>query len=79
MPRTKPLIEKKGEAMVTLLWGTMALQETSAAAVAKKAHIDPSKLSRRKKKPEDFTLGELLDLGRALHIPIEELRAALRY
>lgn len=79
MPRVKPLIEKKGEAIVTLLWGAMALQETSASAVARKVEMDPATMSRRKKKPEDFTLGELLALGRALHIPIEELRSALRY
>ena len=56
MPRVKPLIEKKGEAMVTLLWGAMALQETSASAVARKVEMDPATMSRRKKKPEDYPL-----------------------
>ena len=79
MPRVKPLIQQKGTEIVTLLWGSMALQDTSAAAVARKVKLDPATLSRRKKKPEDFTVGELLALGRALGIPIEELRAALRY
>lgn len=79
MPRTKPLIERKGEEIVALLWGTMALQGTSAAAVAKKAKIDPATLSRRKKKPEDFTVGELMALGRALAIPVDTLRQALKY
>lgn len=34
-------------------------------------------LLRRKKNPLDFTLGELQKACRKLHIPIEELRAAI--
>lgn len=79
MPRVKPLIERRGEAIVNLLWGAMATQETSAAETAKRAGIDRATLGRRKKKPEDFTVGELTALGKALHIPIEDLRQAMKY
>ena len=44
-----------------------------------KAHISRTTVARRKANPEDLTLGELRRLGRALGIPIEELRAAIRY
>ncbi len=33
----------------------------------------------RLKSPENFTIGELAKLGRALSIPIEELRQAITY
>ena len=36
-------------------------------------------LQKRKKDPSKFTVEELRKLGRGLHIPIEEMRAALRY
>ena len=51
--------------------------------------MSPEKLSRkgfsgdtirnRYEKPGDFTVDELLYMGRKLEIPIEELRACLKY
>ena len=47
--------------------------------MAEKAGMTPQTLRARKKSPQDFSLKELLKLGRALDIPIEELRDAIRY
>jgi len=41
--------------------------------------MDHRTLCRRLQKPGDFTVDELLDLCRKYHVPIDELRAALRY
>ena len=49
------------------------------SALAEKAGMTPQTLRARKKSPQDFSLKELLKLGRALDIPIEELRDAIRY
>ena len=79
MPRVKPLIQKRGETLIALLWGMMAVQSTNVAVVADKTGIKKSTLYRRKKSPEDMTLGEILTMGKALHIPIDDIRQAIRY
>ena len=46
---------------------------------AKKLGMSPSTLSRRCKDPGSMTVDELLNFGRKYHVPIDELRQALRY
>ena len=48
MPRVKPLVEKKGEALVRLLWGQMAVQDVKLGTVAKKMEMGVGTLRRRK-------------------------------
>lgn len=79
MPRVKPLVEKKGEAVARLLWGEISVQEMKLSYVAKKMDMGEGTLRRRKAEPETLTLGELLQMGKLLNIPIEELRSAIRY
>ena len=79
MPRVKPLVEKKGEALARLLWGQMAVQDVKLGIVAKKMEMGEGTLRRRKAEPETITVGELIKMGKLLNIPIEDLRAAIRY
>lgn len=79
MPKVTPLIQRRGEPLIALLWGTMAVQSTSANSMAEKMGMKKSTLYRRKQNPEELTLGEILKMGKALHIPIDDLRQAIRY
>ena len=47
--------------------------------VAKKMEMGEGTLRRRKAEPETITVGELIKMGKLLNIPIEDLRAAIRY
>ena len=67
MPRVKLGRKPNDEVLISLLWGRQAAMGM------------PETLRSRKKSPQDFSLKELLKLGRALDIPIEELRDAIRY
>lgn len=79
MPRVNLGRKPNDEALVSLLWGRQAAAGMSIGTMAGKAGMTPQTLRARKKSPQDFSLSELLKLGRALNIPIEDLRNAIRY
>lgn len=79
MPRTNLGRDLAGEKIVALIWGAAAVNGLTNEQLGEKAKISRDTLRRRKVKPEDLTLGELRRLGRALNIPVDELRAAIRY
>ena len=56
-----------------------AAEDACQEKVAGMAGFSIRTLQKRKKDPSKFTVEELRKLGRGLHIPIEEMRAALRY
>lgn len=78
MPRTK-LDKKKNEALSVLVNGYIYMNNGTAKEAAERLQRDYRTLCRRLENPGNFTIDELLDLGRKLHIPIDELRAAIRY
>lgn len=67
------------EKIVALIWGTAAAAGLTTEELGAKAKISRSRIYARKNKPEDLTLRELRSIGRALNIPIDELREAIRY
>ena len=79
MPRVKLGRKPNDEVLISLLWGRKAAIGMPVGTMAEKAGMTPQTLRSRKKSPQDFSLKELLKLGRALDIPIEELRDAIRY
>ena len=80
MPRTKlDDYNGKWEGVVCLIWGKMAAMNLSVNDLSEKTQIKRGVLYRRKKKPEEFTLGELTSICRSLHIPIEDVRSCVRY
>ena len=79
MPRVKYLspansTERK---IVELLYGAMEREGVQKQDMATAMDMTTRTLLRRKKNPLDFTLGELQKACRKLHIPIEDLRAAI--
>lgn len=78
MPRTR-FDKKKNEALSVLVHGYIYKDGGHAKQAAAKIQMDYRTLCRRLNKPGDFTVDELLDLCRKYHVPIDELRAALRY
>lgn len=84
MPRTNLGRNIADEKIVALIWGAAAANNLNDTQLCEKVSNTSFRMTRptlynRKKKPEDFTVGELRRLGRALNIPIEDLRAAIRY
>lgn len=79
MPRTNLGRNIANEKIVALIWGTAAAAGLTAEELGAKAKISRSRIYARKNKPEDLTLRELRSIGRALNIPIDELREAIRY
>lgn len=79
MPRVNLGRNIANEKIVTLIWGTAVARGLNDEKLSAKAHMSRATVYRRRSKPEDLTLGELRALGRALNIPIEELREAIRY
>lgn len=79
MPRVNLGKKPDDEALVSLLWGRQAAMGMSIGTMAEKAGMTPQTLRARKKNPQEFSLAELKKLGRALQVPIEDLRAAIRY
>ena len=67
------------ERIVALIWGTAAARGLNNEQIGARAKLSRATVCRRRKQPEDITLGELRSIGRALGIPIEELREAIRY
>lgn len=77
MPRT--LLQDKPNAEIRyLLMGRMYGESGNLSAAAVKTGISESTLRRKLKNPETFTIRELISIARRYHIPIEELRAAIR-
>lgn len=84
MPKTNLGRNIADEKIVALIWGAKAVKGLTDEQLCEKAsrgtvRLSRNTLTRRKKKPEDFTIGELRRLGRVLDIPIDDLRAAMRY
>lgn len=79
MPRVNLGRNTSNEKLVALIWGMANVHGLTNEQLGDKAHISRTTVARRKANPEDLTLGELRRLGRALGIPIEELRATIRY
>lgn len=79
MPRVNLGRNVANEKLVGLLWGQAAVQGLSTTQLAERAKISRAKLYGLKKSPENMTVGELRRIGRVLGIPIEDLRAAIRY
>ena len=78
MPRVKPLGANPTEQkIVALLYGAMETEGVQKQDVAAAMGITTATLLRRKKNPLDFTVRELQKACRALHIPIDDLRAAI--
>ena len=62
---------------VPLLYGALEREGVQKQELAEALDMTAMTLSRRRKSPLDFTLGELQKACRKLHIPIEDLRAAI--
>lgn len=78
MPRVNPCgVNQAEQKIVTLLYGAMEREGLQKRDVASALGMTTATLLRRKKSPLDFTLGELQKACRKLHIPIEDLRAAI--
>ena len=80
MPRTRmDASNEKHAGLKTLLWGNIKRDNAVLQDGAAKLGMSPSTLSRRCKDPGTMTVDELLNFGRKFHVPIEDLRATLRY
>ena len=79
MPRVNLGRSTANEKLVALIWGMAAARGLTSEELGDKADVSRTTIARRKAHPEDLTVGELRRLGRALGIPIEDLRDAIRY
>lgn len=80
MPRTKMHAQlRKYDGVVRLIWGAMAAEGLTVSDMEARTGISRTRLYARKKRPEDFTLEEVTRLCRNLSIPIDDMRAAIRY
>lgn len=79
MPYTKLQRKPKHYELSRLLNGTVKTSETARASLARMMGCSEPTVTRRFKDPGTLTLDELTALGRGLHIPIDDLRAAIRY
>ena len=79
MPRVTYLNTKNPteDKIVALLYGALEREGVQKQELANALDMTAMTLSRRRKAPLDFTLGELQKACRKLHIPIEDLRAAI--
>lgn len=79
MPKVKYLstANPTEQIVVELLYGAMEREGLQKRDIATALGMTTATLLRRKKNPLDFTLGELQKACRKLHIPIEDLRAAI--
>ena len=79
MPRTKMDKKPRHYELQVLLRGTVTTNERSRPELAKMMNCSNPTVTRKFKDPGSMTLDELTALGRGLHIPIDDLRAAIRY
>lgn len=78
MSRTKETHERTDKLMVLLL-GTAAQRGLNKGDLADAMNCARSTMYRKLDSPETFTLGEVLNFGRKLNIPIDELRQSIQY
>jgi DNA-binding Xre family transcriptional regulator len=78
MPRVN-LCRDKHEQLIKTLWGAKAVSEKTDDELARAIGMTRQTLTTRRKRPETFTIGELEKLGRALNVPIDELRSGITY
>ena len=76
MPRTNLC---KRETPHSQLGGAAAVANVNAEAMAAAIGRSENTARSRIRHPGDLTVSELTRLGKALNIPIDELRAAIRY
>ena len=67
------------EEVSRLIIGFLGLRHNPAADVAAILNCSENTARARLRYPGDMTLAEVTAVCRGLHIPIEELRAAIRY
>ena len=79
MPKTIFEKPRKYDKLMTLIIGNAAVKGKSRPDIAHIAGIAESTIYTRFRAPENFTIDEILRLGRGLNIPIEELRQAITY
>lgn len=80
MPRTNLCKREDPHAQISrLLIGAIGLTPNPAASAAAILSISENTARSRLRHPGDLTVSELIRLSRGLHIPIDELRAAIRY
>lgn len=79
MPRTKMDKKPKHYELRVLLSGTVTTTERTRPELEKMIGRSGPTVTKKLKDPGLLTLDELTALGRGLHIPIDELRAAIRY
>lgn len=79
MPKTKMQKAPPHHALRVLLEGWKQTSGKERADLARMMDCSCPTVTRRFQNPGDLTIDQLTALGRGLHIPIEELRAAIRY
>lgn len=79
MPTTKLQRKPKHYELSRLIRGTVNTDKTPRAELARMMGCSEPTVSRRLGNLGSLTLDELIALGRGLHIPIEDLRAAIHY
>ena len=79
MPRVNLGRNTANEKLVALIWGMAAVRGLTSEERGDQPSLSRPTIERRKANTEDLTIGELRRLGRALGIPIEDLRDAIRY
>ena len=80
MPRTNLCKREVPHAQLgRLIIGFLGLRHNPAADVAAILGCSENTARARLRYPGDLTVSELISICRGLHIPIEELRAAIRY
>ena len=79
MPYTKLQRKSKHRALRVLIKGTAAADERDWPELARMMGCSEPTVRRRFQDFGSMKLDELVALGRGLHIPIDDLRAAIRY
>lgn len=78
MPRTR-LDKKKNEALAVMVNGYVHKDSGTIRDACDKMQKEYRTMCRRLADPGTFTIDELLTFGRKYNVPIDELRAAIRY
>jgi hypothetical protein len=76
MPRTR--LDKQPHPIAILINGYIFTQSGNLMVGSEKVGIPRSTLQRKLASPNTFTVDELLKIARAYHIPIDDVRAAIR-
>lgn len=78
MPRTR-LDKKKHDALSVLVNGYVHKDNGTIKQASQKLRKDYRTVCRRLSDPGSFTIDELLDFARKYSVPIDEIRAAIRF